>query len=357
MGIEEAFDGDRCFYCGNGFPSSDWRSRGDHLVSAHKFGGCDIYVSYTSDYKHGFTNHLTEYHAQSTSISYWRYQLTGGRSRGLDPRIANVKASADLDASGCTRQLSTGSSGNGTSNSEPSFVKLTTRDLSNVNDCFRNADVDKEISRLGDLNQSTLRQFWEADWRLNCILERYIINEAAEMFCDGLPSDMDHKQFSVAKIITLLPSSKDLKKTIKVFTDLYLYMIHEGFPAGTTPLDVYCSDDASLRQSRPVQANSLEPCPATVPHSSVIYFGCNDSNRKFEINPLPLTTERLEALTVGLGGRIQSWLCRFVGSSETARVLASRSSGYVTIERPHTLPWVIFNLRRWESWASDRSAF
>jgi hypothetical protein len=70
LGIEEAFDENNCCYCGEEYTGVDWRSRGDQLVSVHKFGGCNMNLSFedTLNYVDGFEEQLIEYHAQSINI-------------------------------------------------------------------------------------------------------------------------------------------------------------------------------------------------------------------------------------------------------------------------------------------------
>ena len=63
-GIEAAFSasGSICLYCGDVFdePSTDWSIKGRHLVDEHRYGECNVYLSYDSEVK--FAQHIQQFH-------------------------------------------------------------------------------------------------------------------------------------------------------------------------------------------------------------------------------------------------------------------------------------------------------
>ena len=67
-GIEKAFDGFKCIYCGKLFADPDtgiaWRARGQHLAREHRFGACNLGTTFSSwgDMK----QHLLDFHSFST---------------------------------------------------------------------------------------------------------------------------------------------------------------------------------------------------------------------------------------------------------------------------------------------------
>ena len=63
-GIEAAFSasGSICLYCGDVFDdhSADWSIKGRHLVDEHRYGECNVYLSYDSEVK--FAEHIQQFH-------------------------------------------------------------------------------------------------------------------------------------------------------------------------------------------------------------------------------------------------------------------------------------------------------
>ena len=63
-GIEAAFgeDGSVCLYCGDRFDqgTTEWPSKGRHLVDNHRYGECNLLLSYSST--ETFTKHIEQFH-------------------------------------------------------------------------------------------------------------------------------------------------------------------------------------------------------------------------------------------------------------------------------------------------------
>ena len=93
-GIEAAFaaSGTICLYCGDEFDdnSADWSIKGRHLVDEHRYGECNVLLSYDSEEK--FAQHIQQFHhccldydnflSKKFLISHFQYGQKKGFHRG-----------------------------------------------------------------------------------------------------------------------------------------------------------------------------------------------------------------------------------------------------------------------------------
>ena len=90
-GIEDAFSasGSNCLYCGDKFDddSTEWFIKGRHLVDEHRYGDCNLLISYDSEEL--FHRHIQEFHECSNYLSpdflvkHHQYGRERGFHRGL----------------------------------------------------------------------------------------------------------------------------------------------------------------------------------------------------------------------------------------------------------------------------------
>ena len=86
-GIEDAFSasGRVCLYCGDKFDddSTDWFIKGRHLVDEHRYGDCNLLISYDSE--EVFHRHIQEFHQCSTYLSndFLDKHYQTGREKGF----------------------------------------------------------------------------------------------------------------------------------------------------------------------------------------------------------------------------------------------------------------------------------
>jgi hypothetical protein len=160
------------------------------------------------------------------SISLSRFHLSQDRSRASAHRSECLIFTTRLSNVVGTGQSHTGSSDASTMANEPSFVKLSLQDIDDIHDCFRSAEVNNKASCLLDLNQHTLCRFWEADWKLNCILERHIINGAEKRFFEGGNSDIHSEQIPFHRMLSRRATSRDFLKIFTTFVHVYVQTRH-----------------------------------------------------------------------------------------------------------------------------------
>ncbi|MCJ1429012.1 hypothetical protein MMC29_006925 [Sticta canariensis] len=81
LGIEDAFDVDLCYYCGEDFHASppDWNARGKHLVTKHNFGRCSTSLEQYSSLDFGEHLRHTHHAKQDTLMNtvFMRKFFTG----------------------------------------------------------------------------------------------------------------------------------------------------------------------------------------------------------------------------------------------------------------------------------------
>ena len=86
-GIEDAFSasGRKCLYCGDKFDddSTEWFNKGRHLVDEHRYGDCNLLISYDSEEL--FHRHIQEFHECSNYLSrdFLDKHHQNGRERGF----------------------------------------------------------------------------------------------------------------------------------------------------------------------------------------------------------------------------------------------------------------------------------
>ena len=86
-GIEGAFSasGRNCLYCGDEFDddSTEWFTKGRHLVDEHRYGDCNLLISYDSEEL--FHRHIQEFHECSNYLShdFLDKHRQNGRERGF----------------------------------------------------------------------------------------------------------------------------------------------------------------------------------------------------------------------------------------------------------------------------------
>lgn len=86
-GIEDAFSasGCICLYCGDEFDddSTEWSIKGRHLVDEHRYGDCNLLISYDSE--EVFYRHIQEFHECSNYLSndFLDKHHQNGRERGF----------------------------------------------------------------------------------------------------------------------------------------------------------------------------------------------------------------------------------------------------------------------------------
>ena len=92
-GIEDAFSasGSICLYCGDEFDdnSTEWSIKGRHLVDEHRYGDCNLLVSYNSE--EIFHRHIQEFHECSNFLSndFLDKHHQNGRERGFHRGLKN----------------------------------------------------------------------------------------------------------------------------------------------------------------------------------------------------------------------------------------------------------------------------
>jgi hypothetical protein len=249
LGIEEAIEENKCSYCGADFLGADWTTCGKHLVVTHKFGGCNINTVYDSfNQKDEFRSHLMEYHHHNARILHARYHRRRSRLLTTHRRMSSILATDGFGNPGTIDKLSASSIEDGATVSEGGSVAKFLNDLKDIKDCFHDAEVDNEIRYLRDLSSRIMGRFWEIDWKLCCIIERFIINGVKDKFSKRVVGGTLLKRGTIATILALLPKSRELDKKVDIFIS-YTLTVHRGLT-----VDITSSNLENLNRSVPEQS-------------------------------------------------------------------------------------------------------
>lgn len=388
VGIEEGFVENMCIYCGKHFGSGiqepiDWRVRGLHLSRDHNFGGCESDISFHSQDE--CRRHLERYHNapyvhQEDGVFLWLTRETY-LSRDRDSFSANHGHDFGKPCSD--------------SNSELSCIAEIELDLQS---CLHHLELmGVEFTAIHPSDQQMIPSlselFWEVNWKITCLKERYTIQERSfpldayfamlveaktSTGSETLPGEFStgllwQKFFGEEspKMYSNLPSTEcPFSPEIATWTKFWIKSAKESPPfesirnsfrsavLATKPPKTQLTKAIGafksiyidqILQKADITADLVKDLQilkilgtGTFPH--------DPSARDIIKNHLAMAEEsafRNVRDSLGANARIDRWLLQILQESATSRVLSSQHWKYRTPSSPHILPWLFKTLAHW----------